>query len=258
MLRGCDGRRERSTVVAEKHGSRTPAASERSLAARQFVMEADLQLSTAKKIFAVSRNVKERLKAYNNVDSELLYHGLPQEGRFHTGPYRDYVLSVGRLVSMKRVELLIEAMAKTRRPVRCLIAGEGPEHSSLATLIRKLHVQHKVTLLGRVSDDELVELYAGALAVYYAPVDEDYGLVTLEAFTAAKPVLTALDSGGVLEFVRDRVNGRVLPPNRRAFGTAIDELHSKRMLARQMGKAGADAAREITWRNCIRQLEAYF
>ena len=65
---------------------------------------------------------------------------------------------------------------------------------------------------GAVNDEALLELYAGALGVIYAPFDEDYGYVTLEAFLARKPVITARDSGGTLEFVVDGVNGWICDP----------------------------------------------
>ena len=66
---------------------------------------------------------------------------------------------------------------------------------------------------GRVSDAEAVDLYAGARAVYYAPVDEDYGFATIEAFASAKPVITTTDAGGVLEFVEHDVTGLVAAPD---------------------------------------------
>jgi glycosyltransferase involved in cell wall biosynthesis len=49
----------------------------------------------------------------------------------------------------------------------------------------------------------------GLSAVLFAPYQEDYGYVTLEAFLSRKPVITARDSGGTLEFVEDGVNGYV-------------------------------------------------
>ncbi len=62
--------------------------------------------------------------------------------------------------------------------------------------------------LGRVSEAALTDLYATCRAVYYAPMDEDFGMVPIEALRALKPVVTATDSGGPLDFVipgHDRV-----------------------------------------------------
>jgi glycosyltransferase involved in cell wall biosynthesis len=235
-----------------------PKENERTLRAREYVMACDEELGRAKKVFAVSRNVQQRLKAFGGLDSELLYHGLPHEGLYHTGPYGDYILGVGRLVSMKRFDLLVEAMARTRTPVRCLIVGEGRERAALEAQIARLGASDKVTLLGWRTHQEVLDLYAGALGVYYAPVDEDYGLVTLEAFNSGKPVLAATDSGGVLEFVREGLNGRVLPPDPAAFAEAIDQWYLDRQLVRRLGEAGADSVRQITWGDCIRRLSEFF
>lgn len=235
-----------------------PPVNERSSAARDYVREQDAELSRARKVFAVSQNVRQRLLRYNGIDSEVLYHSLPYEGLHYTGPFGDYVLSVGRLVAMKRFDLLIRAMAHTRSPIRCLIVGDGRERAQLEALIAELGVEKQVQLLGWTSTAGLMGLYAGARAVYYAPVDEDYGLVTLEAFRSGKPVLTADDAGGVLEFVRDGVNGRVLPPDPVAFGEALDQLYWNATMARRMGMAGLDSVRQISWRECIRRLEERF
>lgn len=235
-----------------------PKPNPKTLAARHFVMACDARLAEAKQLFAVSRNVCSRLKHYNGMDAELLYHGLPLEGRHRPGPYGDYIMSAGRLVSMKRIDLLIRALALTKMPVRCLIAGQGREHDALTRLIAELGVGDRVTLLGWTSEMDLIDLYSGALGVFYAPVDEDYGLVTLEAFRSEKPVLTATDSGGVLEFVADGVNGFILPPEPEAFAEAIDRLWLDRRLAPTLGRAGADGVREITWQNCVSRLSQFF
>lgn len=235
-----------------------PKASPETEAARQFVMARDARLAEAKKLFAVSRNVSARLKHYNGIEAELLYHGLPLEGRHRQGDYGDYIFSVGRLVPMKRFDLLIRAMAQTKTPVRCLIGGQGRQQVELEALIAELGAEEKVQLLGWTSDERLLDLYSSALGVYYAPVDEDYGLVTLEAFHSAKPVLTAADSGGVLEFVCDGDNGLILPPDPAAFAEAIDRLYLDRQLARRMGGAGADAVRHVTWENCVSRLSQHF
>jgi len=111
-----------------------------------------------------------------------------------------------------------------------------------------------VRFLGEVSDDDVIELYAGALAVIYPPYDEDFGYVTLEAFLAHKPVVTTVDAGGPNEFVVDGVNGWVCPPDPKAIGEAIGRLHGDRPRAAAQGEAGYDRARTITWDGVIDRL----
>ena len=104
--------------------------------------------------------------------------------------------------------------------------------------ISKHHLESRVEFLGRVDDEELLSLFANALAVYYAPHNEDYGYVTLEAFASGKPVITAHDSGGVLEFVEHNVNGIIVDPNTDSIGHGINSLVDDKELAVKLGKAG--------------------
>jgi glycosyltransferase involved in cell wall biosynthesis len=86
------------------------------------------------------------------------------------------------------------------------------------------------------------------------PFDEDYGYVTLEAFLAMKPVVTANDSGGTLEFVRDGENGFICVPEPEPIARAIAHLADNRSRARQLGERGRARALEITWDGVVEQL----
>ena len=108
--------------------------------------------------------------------------------------------------------------------------------------------------LGFVPDAELLELYAGARAVYYAPLDEDYGFATLEAFGAARPVITTDDAGGVLEFVEHGVSGLVCPPEPARIAQAIASLAANAALAERMGRAGRPQVATITWEKVVAAL----
>ena len=138
--------------------------------------------------------------------------------RRRRSPYRNaepegFVLSVNRLDRAKRIDLLIEA-AKRDPALRIVITGEGPDRERLERLAAGSNGQVEFT--GRVDDERLADLYARCLAVYYAPVDEDFGMVPYEAFLSEKPVVTTTDAGGPLEVVRDRETGRRRRARRRA------------------------------------------
>ena len=111
-----------------------------------------------------------------------------------------------------------------------------------------------MTFAGAVSEAELIDLYAGALAVVFPPYDEDYGYVTLEGFLARKPVVTASDSGGPLEFVEHGVTGLVTDPEPEALGGALARLAGGARLAASLGDAGYDRAKTITWDGVIERL----
>src|SRR5882672_8621703 len=166
-------------------------------------------LGEMERIFTNSRTVADRLRRYNGLEGEPLYHPPPLAGRLHPGEFGDYVLWVGRLEANKRPGLLLQALARARCPVRVVYAGRGPLQDALRRETRDLGLEARVDFRGFVPEEERVALYAGALAVVYAPFNEDLGYVTLEAFLAEKPVITTRDAGGPLEFVRDGVNGFV-------------------------------------------------
>jgi glycosyltransferase involved in cell wall biosynthesis len=212
-------------------------------------------LSEARAVFTISGNVAERLRRFNQVEAEVLYPPPKLDRLHHPGDFGDYIFTVGRLDPLKRFDLLIRAMKHTETPVRCKIGGAGPERDALADLIARSGLQEKVELLGWVDDRDVAELYASCLGVFYAPYDEDYGYVTVEACKSAKPVITTSDAGGVLEFVEDGVNGFIgSPDSSRELGARIDLLYKDREKARALGLAGQRRVREVTWDRVIERL----
>ena len=222
---------------------------------RERIIELDRQmLGECQKRFTNAANTATRLQHFNGLDAEPLYHPPPLANQLRSGDYGDYVLSVGRLEPIKRIDLALRAMQHVDAPTRLLIAGHGSQREDLEKLAATLGISGRLTFLGAVDDSQLVELYAGALAVLYAPYDEDYGYITLEAFLARKPVITADDSGGTLEFVRDRINGLICEPTAEAIGDAVNLLSSDRRLAGEYGGAGFERARAISWDGVIEKL----
>lgn len=211
-------------------------------------------LGECRAIYTNARNTAARLAKFNGIAAEPLYHPPQLAGRIRPGPYGDYVLSVGRLESVKRADLLVAAMVHVDAPLRLVIAGDGTQRANVARAAADLGVADRVTFLGAVGDDDLLDLYAGALAVAYPPYDEDFGYVTLEAFLARKPVITCTDSGGPNEFVRDGENGFVRAPEPGPIAEAINRLGADRRLAASLGEAGLSVAAAITWDGVIEKL----
>jgi glycosyltransferase involved in cell wall biosynthesis len=211
-------------------------------------------LGECRAIFANARNTAQRLAKYNGLTAEALYHPPRLAARLRPGPYGDYVLSVGRIESVKRVDLLVRAMAHVDPPIRLLIAGDGTQRANVERLAESCGVADRVTFLGTASDEQLLDLYARTLAVLYPPYDEDFGYVTLEAFLARKPVITCSDSGDPTEFVADGVNGRICEPSADAMAAAINQYAQNRALAKAMGEAGQPVAARITWDGVVERL----
>lgn len=207
--------------------------------------------------YTISHTVTERLRRYNGLDSTPLYHPPLLARHLTPGPYGNYVLSVARLEQNKRVDLTVRSVAHWPEPLTLVVVGEGSHRPFVERAAEEAGVAQRVTFLGAVSDHDLPGLYQNALAVVYVPFDEDYGLVTLEGFLAAKPVITAHDSGGTREFVEDGVTGRVTAPDPRAVGEAVAELHGARHLAAAFGAAGRERAAAITWDHVIERLVSH-
>jgi glycosyltransferase involved in cell wall biosynthesis len=211
-------------------------------------------LGECQRLFANSANTADRAARFNGLAVTPLYHPPRLASRLRRGPFGSYVLSVGRLESVKRVDLAIRAMAHAPPELSLMIAGTGTQRHHLEALAQALGVEHRVRFLGEASDDQLLELYSGALGVIFPPYDEDYGYVTLEAFLSGKPVVTTTDAGGPNEFVIDGVNGRVTAPDPEAMGEAIRFLHADRARASSLGDAGHERARAVTWDGVIEAL----
>jgi glycosyltransferase involved in cell wall biosynthesis len=220
------------------------------------VLDRRLLTRNVTRLVAQSRTIQARLRRFGGLDSELLYPP-PPERPYRTEDYGDYVFAVSRLHPLKRIDLLIEAAALCEnRRLRFKIAGDGEERRRLEERARALGVLERVEFLGPIDDARLVEHYARCRAVYFAPWNEDYGFVTLEAFRSGKPVLTARDSGGPAELVEHDRTGFCGAPEAREIAGHIDLLARDPGLARRLGAAARETAERHTWDDAVARLLA--
>ncbi len=228
---------------------------ERDVRLRARLMELDRgALGESKAIFSNARNTAARLAHYNGLEAEPLYHPPPLAGKLRSGPSGNYFLSVGRLETVKRVDLIVRAMAHVDPAWRLVVVGDGPLRPQLEALAAGEGIADRVTFTGPIDESALVDLYAGAGAVVFPPYDEDYGYITLEAFLARKPVVTTTDAGGPLEFVDDGVTGLIAAPDADSLASAMSRVAGHAGLARSLGEAGYERARGISWDGVIDRL----
>lgn len=224
---------------------------------RDFVRHCDARfIPEARKVFANSRTVAERMMRYNRIESEPLYHPPPRAERLRPGAQGDYVFYPSRVEPQKRQELLIEAMHFVKSGARAILAGSVPERKHYESLIKRHGVADRVELRGFVSEEEMIDLYSNALGVCYLPFDEDYGYVTLEAMLSSKPVIVPRDGGGAAELVEHDSEGFVTDPNPRAIADCIDRLYEDRQRARSMGERAREKllAMNLSWRNVVEKI----
>ena len=135
-----------------------------------------------------------------------------------------------------------------------MIASDGPDRERLEEIARARGLDGRVRFEGRVSEERLAELYATCSSVFYAPVDEDFGMGPYEAFLSAKPVITTTDAGGPLDVVHDRRTGLVVSPDAAEIGKAASWLREHDDEAAALGSAGKALADEVTWDRAIARL----
>src|SRR5882762_5142983 len=224
---------------------------------REWIRQADNRfIPEAKKVFANSKTVANRLRSYNQIESQPLYHPPPRAESLRSGEQGDYIFYPSRLEPQKRQELLIEAMKFVTTPVKLILAGGSGDPRRYASLIKKGGVSDRVCLRGFVEESEMIELYANSLGVCYLPFDEDYGYVTLEGMLSGKPVVVASDGGGATEFIEHEREGLIVSPDPKAIAECLDSLYADRARARAMGEHGQEKLRamNLSWDHVVQSL----
>lgn len=230
----------------------------------QFVREAirvadNAEFGGASTIFANSANVAKRLLRYNNVLAQPLYHPPPLAGRLSRGEYGAYYYYPSRISPSKRQDFVLRSIAFADKSVRVVFSGapDNPEYGrQLMELAHHLGVADRVEWRGFVSEQEMINLYAGARGVIFTPVDEDLGYIALEAMLAGKPLLTLSDAGEPAALVRNEVEGLVVAPEHQLFGEAMTRLMAQPELARSLGAASFDRYQtlNISWSHVVSTL----
>lgn len=211
--------------------------------------------------YAISKNVADRARLNNQVALEPLYHPPLNADQFFCGDNEPYILFPSRLSSIKRQYLVIEAMSHVSSPGKLVLTGSPDSKAymdELKALAERHGVSDRVEFTGYLDEERKRQLMADARAIAFTPYDEDYGYITLEAMLASKPVVTCRDSGGVLEFIDDQINGVVCQPSASEVGDALERLLARPERAREMGAAGRERydQMEISWANVVEKLTA--
>ena len=215
---------------------------------------------TALQNFTISKTVSKRLLHYNNIVSTPLYHPpaladliLQNDNASEIG---DFIFAPSRYEPLKRQHLLLEALRITTQPVKAVLSGQGSNEQHLRNFIIHNGLEGRVIIHNQLSQAEMVNHYKKSLAVFFAPYDEDYGYVTLEAMLAKKATITCYDSGGTNEFVIHEKTGFIEAPTPQQLANRLDELYLDRKMAKAMGENAYDHyhSLSLSWDNVIDHL----
>ncbi|MCW3000018.1 MAG: glycosyltransferase family 4 protein [Solirubrobacterales bacterium] len=188
---------ERERAMAE-----VPAVSRPALAATLALVR-KWDLKAAERVthyVAISEFCRERIERTYGRSSEVIYPPV-QTTRFEPGEVEDFYLVVTELVRHKRVDVALEAAKRAGQAIK--VVGEGPDLPRLKALYGD-----SAQFVGRLSDEELAQLYPRALALI-VPNVEEFGIAAVEAQAAGRPVI-APDDGGTHETVVDGETGVLL------------------------------------------------
>jgi glycosyltransferase involved in cell wall biosynthesis len=206
------------------------------------------------RVVAQSRTIERRLEHDFGIHAEVVYPPPPQRA-YRVEQYGDFIFAVSRLMPLKRLDLLIRALAEPRgRGVRAVIAGDGEMRGGLEQLAATLGVAARVSFLGRIDERTVLDHLARCRAVCFTPKDEDYGFVTVEAFASSKAVITCTDSGGPAELVRSGDTGFICDARASAVADALGNVMDDGALAARMGANAAARVAEMRWDAVVRQL----
>ncbi len=161
------------------------------------------------------------------------------------------VFSAGMFYERKGFPLLIEAFARVAalHPNAVLrIAGDGDEREKIQAAIRAAGIADRVTLLGKLPHEAVLQEMAWSDLFALIGWDEPFATVFIEAMSAGKPLLCAND-GGINDVVVDGVQGRTVPPRDvGAAATALDQMLGDGAAREKMGNAARElVAERLTW-----------
>lgn len=193
---------------------------------------------TAQKVdwfIANSKETARRVEKFYRRDSTVIYPPIDiRKSSIINRKSKTYYLSVGRLSWAKRNDVIIRAANELKLPLK--IVGKGKEEEYLRSIAGPT-----IEFVGGVSDRELAELYAGAKALIFCALDEDFGMVPVEAMAHGTPVI-GLAQGGVKETVVSGKTGVLFDePTVESLGEGIERFG-------KLGELG---------KNCVQQAKKF-
>ncbi len=206
-----------------------------------------------------SKNSQSRIKKYLNRDADIIYPGI-DPSIYSNNSYDKYFFYPSRITPEKRFEYAIEAFKKSglaSKGFKLIIAGSLQNIPNYLAYYEKL--KSLISGYGEIHTNvpypQLLDLYSSAYSVLFTPVDEDFGLIPLEAMASGKPVL-AVNEGGPRETVVDGETGYLV--------NSVDELAQRMIelaenpdLVERMGRAGRKRVlSNFTWDVFFRKFDA--
>ncbi|HID73005.1 TPA: glycosyltransferase, partial [Candidatus Micrarchaeota archaeon] len=200
--------------------------------------------------FTNSRNSQARIKKYLKQESEILYPAVDYE-RFTNRGYEQFFFYPSRIAPEKEQEFAVEAFRRFSKKVngwKLVLAGslsDRPEHLAYMKKIKAM-CGDDVEIATNLTNEQLADYYSRCHAVLYTPINEDFGIVPLEAMASSKPCI-ARKEGGPRETIDEGVDG-FLTGSEQEMADRMELLAKDPERCAKMGKAGrAKVMKKFTW-----------
>lgn len=212
-------------------------------------------------VIAISGEVKRRILAgglSGNDRIHLAYPGVEWSPDLPDVRYDPFILVSGRIMWTKNIELAIRAFlaADAPAPWQLVIAGyvDAKSESYIAGLRALAGDSGKVKFVVSPSDETMADLQRKAAFSLFTPLNEDWGIVPLEAMAQAKAVI-AVDAGGPRESIVHGSTGYLLPPDVTAWAATISKLIADPALTRSLGAQAHAHVKRFTWSRFVSDVD---
>ena len=204
-------------------------------------------------IIPISENIQKRIKKYYKKDTSNIFYPGVDFNEYKKGEYNNYILCVSRLEGPKRVDMIIRSMDMVKnKKIKLYIVGDGSEIEKIKNLCEK---RDNVKFIGKVEEKKLKELYSNCLAVVYCPIDEDWGLVPLEAAASEKATI-GVNEGGLKETIIDGKTGFLIDNiDPQKIAEKMDYLVNNKKIAKKMGIEAKKYAKKFDWEQILPNFE---
>lgn len=175
------------------------------------------------KILTLSRTVQKRIALYYDRESTVIYPPVPTH-RYYTKEFGDFWLSVNRLYPEKRVDLQIKAFRNLPDENLLIVGGYSKRDKGLMAYHKLFEdLPSNVKIVGMIPEKRLLELYATCKGVVYTPINEDFGLVPVEAQASGKAVV-GVNEGALRETIIDGHTGFLVAAQPESLTKAIQKV----------------------------------
>ncbi|MBI2675367.1 MAG: glycosyltransferase [Candidatus Aenigmarchaeota archaeon] len=207
----------------------------------------------------ISKNVRRRVldgQLIGNKNITVSYPGADFLKKGIDGEFRNYFLYPSRFAYYKRHELAIDAFklfkARDSGNFKLILAGglsgRNRKHFNFIESLAKGN--DNIEIRTNVSDKEMKALYESCYCVLFCGMNEDWGMIPVEAGLYKKPVISVAE-GGPLESIIDGRTGFLVPARPRPFAAAMEKIARDVSLAKKMGGENFHNVKRFDWKKFV-------